>query len=618
MPEHSINIYINATNNASKALGDTATGLGKISTAAPSASKGLIDIAGGLQRIAEFAIGNLLSAGIQKIGGAIAGAAQEALTAYSNFERLGMSLESLVAKEVQNSGGAKSMADAMKLAAPQAKELLNWTQKLAIESPLTQAGVANAFRTAMAYGYTTKEAKKLTETMVDFTAATGKGEDTLGLVAYALGQIRGSDKLLTQDLRQLMNAGIDVNGILAKMGYKLSDVGKTAIDSKKFLAEFSLVMERDFGGAAKKQAGTFSGLLSSMSDIKEVGLREFFAGTFQAIQPLVQNFVDIFSSGAFMETLRNLGEGLGGSLSKIMTPLSNVVGLFGKLMQLREGAKAKGARGREAKQELLGFDMQAELQKAVPFLDAAQSGAIVEAAKGNLGPIFTELGKAISEAWTTYVVPMFSTITGADVGGIMSPLIAGLQGWILDNQDQVHGVIQAIIQAMTTAVISLVELAGKILAALFTAITDPGNKQRAMEIGMVIGDALITGVVNAFRAKLTPNVLMPEGMPGTAGGTTSPWANLGSLKGAMPEPNWAYGGGGQHGGSFVVPPGFSNDRFLIGASSGERVDVTPAGATYNNQRTSVNLQVTDTLAAAYIMDQMRRGRMNRLAGVGAM
>ena len=33
--------------------------------------------------------------------------------------------------------------------------------------------------------------------------------------------------------------------------------------------------------------------------------------------------------------------------------------------------------------------------------------------------------------------------------------------------------------------------------------------------------------------------------------------------------------GFQHGGSFIVPPGFPNDSFLMGVTSGERVDVTP-------------------------------------------
>lgn len=636
MAENTINIIINATNNASRALGDTATGLGKIGAAAPSASKCLGDIGGGLQRIAEYAVGNLLSVGIQKIGSSLASAAQEALGAYANFERLGSSLEALVAREMVNaSGGAASMTDAMKQAAPAAKELLGWTQKLAIESPLRQEGVANAFKTALAYGFTSQEAQKLTQQMIDFTSATGKSEDTLGLVAYALGQIRTSDKLMTQDLRQLMNAGVDVNGILAKMGYKLSDVGKVSVSSGSFLTEFSRVMERDFGGAAKRQANTFSGLLSSIGDLKEVGLRELFTGTFQAVQPLLANLVNIASSGAFTSFVRDIGEGLGGALRTVTQPLASVVGLFGKLMQLREGARGSGVRGREARGELMGFDLQAELQKAVPFLSKDQSGALVAAAQGNLGPVFDELGKVAASAWNEKVVPMLQGLgsqlaalifgsketgtagfgaTGEQVGGWMQGAIEGLQTWLLENQDQLHAVTQAIVGGITSTALNLVEFAGRILASLYQALVDPENNRRAVELGSVIGSAIADGIAEAVRAKVTG--FMPEGAPGTAGQVESPWTGLWKNLVAPNAPQGAvYAGGRQRGGSFTVPSGYSNDRFMIGLSSGERVDVTPAGATYDNrQNNTYNLNVQDTLAAAYIMEQARRGRMSRLAG----
>lgn len=85
------------------------------------------------------------------------GLGQEAIQAYAGNERLGMSLENLVAKEYLTQGSAKSMAEALRMSSTRAQELVGWTQRLAIESPFTQQGVADAFRTAMAYGFTTKE-----------------------------------------------------------------------------------------------------------------------------------------------------------------------------------------------------------------------------------------------------------------------------------------------------------------------------------------------------------------------------------------------------------------------------------------------------------------------------
>ena len=55
------------------------------------------------------------------------------------------------------------------------------------------------------------------------------------------------------------------------------------------------------------------------------------------------------------------------------------------------------------------------------------------------------------------------------------------------------------------------------------------------------------------------------------------------------------------GGSFIVPPGFSNDSFLMGVSSGEEVNVTPAGRSGASGRTSLYFD----FRGAYITDPDR-------------
>jgi phage-related protein len=388
-----------------------------------SASGPLSHVAGALGNIAQIAAGVGLAGGISSIGTALRGLASEALSAVASHERLGMSLQNLVARELihqstveksvvvgqqriqltqqeieqvnalkqkltdetlaRNTLSAQiqeqkqriidltarygenglatltaknrlaemenqlsktdvaiakyssqidalqgkqgklvdvtqkviasqmSMTEAMQKAGPAAKELVDWIQKLAIESPFTEEDVAKSFQQAMAFGFTSEKAKELTQVMIDFASATGKSGETMNLVAYALGQIRVSDHLVMQDLRQLMNAGVDVNSILNEMGYSLNDVGTKSISSAKFLETFTKVMERDFGGAAKAQATTFSGLISSLEDIKKIGLREFFQGTFDAIKPFVVDLVSLLSSSGFRDQLRGIGTWIG-------------------------------------------------------------------------------------------------------------------------------------------------------------------------------------------------------------------------------------------------------------------------------------------------------------------
>jgi phage tail tape-measure protein len=87
---------------------------------------------------------------------------------------------------------------------------------------------------------------------------------------------------------QLTGAGVPVREILAK-SFNITTaelqtmISKGLVPADKAIEAIVSSLEEDFGGAAKRQAGTFSGLISSLSDIKEVGLREFFTGTFQAV-----------------------------------------------------------------------------------------------------------------------------------------------------------------------------------------------------------------------------------------------------------------------------------------------------------------------------------------------
>ncbi len=215
--------------------------------------------------------------------------------------------------------GQMSMSEALEQAGPKAAELVKWIQQLAIQSPFTEQDVAVAFRAAMAYGFTADESKRLTQAMIDFASGTGATGDTMNSIALALGQIKAKGKLAGQEVLQLVNAGFNVRDALLQAG---NVAGLTAenfasmqekglIPAEKAIEAITLAMEKDFGGAAKRQAGTFSGLISSLSDIKTVGLREFFTGTFKAVQPLLDKFVTSFTEGGMQEKIRAIGETVG-------------------------------------------------------------------------------------------------------------------------------------------------------------------------------------------------------------------------------------------------------------------------------------------------------------------
>ncbi len=234
--------------------------------------------------------------------------------------------------------GQLSMADALAQAGPKAQELIGWIQKLAIQSPFTEADVAASFRMAMAYGFTTDEAKRLTQATIDFAAGSGASGEAMNRIALALGQIQAKGKLSGQEMLQLTEAGLNVRDALLQAG---NVTGLTAanfasmqekglIPANKAIEAIVSTLEKDFGGAAKRQAGTFSGLLSSLSDIKTVGLREFFTGTFKAIQPYLDKFVTSFTEGGLLEKIGAVGEAVGEWIAGTLIPaVSEAVAFIG-------------------------------------------------------------------------------------------------------------------------------------------------------------------------------------------------------------------------------------------------------------------------------------------------
>jgi tape measure domain-containing protein len=377
MTDYKIRIIVDGQDNASGPLGKVGSALGQMGT-----------IAGGI-----------LSAQLLKnIAGGVIGLGRAAVDSYASYERLGMSLQSMVAREMSNASTVThsttvtreatqaekdraawllkeidaarkhtgeveagsdaaikaqktlanlraqyqalgvsaegyvtntssstektlSIADAMGEAGGRAKELQDWITKLAIKSPFTQSGVAEAFRMAMAYGFTTDEAQRLTGAMIDFSSATGQDESSMARIALALGQIKAKGKVAGQEVLQLTEAGLSVDAILAKAFNKstaeiVAMREKGLIPADQAIEAITKSLEEDFGGAAEKQANTFSGLLSSLSDIKEVGLREFFTGTFQAVQPYLINFVNWITDPKIMSSIRGWGDKLGKFVAK--------------------------------------------------------------------------------------------------------------------------------------------------------------------------------------------------------------------------------------------------------------------------------------------------------------
>lgn len=326
-------VLVDGVQEAIRGLNAVADAFDQTGAQAQKASKPVDDIVVALTKfsIIKTAATNLI------------GLAQSTIQNYSANERLASSLNALSAKEEIAAGRAQNMTQALANASGRSKELLGWTQQLAIASPFSQDGVAQAFKMAQAYGFVSEtaskadiDAKRLTQAMIDFASGSGQSEATMSRIALALGQIKAKGKLAGDEMLQLTEAGLNVRGILADaFGKTTEEIVKMQerglIPADRAIKAIVESLERDFGGAAKRQAETWAGLLNSLEDIKSVGLREFFTGTFQAIQPLAVDFVNTLSDPKVLESIRGWGQTLGnmtkGSVDALQFLIQNIQAL---------------------------------------------------------------------------------------------------------------------------------------------------------------------------------------------------------------------------------------------------------------------------------------------------
>ena len=295
MADYKLRIIVEGVDNASGAIKGVGSALGSLG-----------NIAGGV------AIGNLLSDGVK----GLAGMAKGALDSYAAYERLGQSINALTAKQAILSGQATNMAQALGQTKEQSKELLDWIQKLAIESPFYQEDVAQAFRMAMALGFNTREAQRLTTAMVDFTVATGQGGETVDRISRALGQMRTKGKVSMEEINQLTEAGVDVMRILqqatGKTGAALSkDITAGAVDVNMAIDAILSDTERLYSGAAKASATSMAGVLSTLDEARGIIGRELFTGVFEQLQGPLSALTTIVTAPEFKAGLKGWSDALG-------------------------------------------------------------------------------------------------------------------------------------------------------------------------------------------------------------------------------------------------------------------------------------------------------------------
>ncbi|MBR6636775.1 MAG: tape measure protein [Phascolarctobacterium sp.] len=212
--------------------------------------------------------------------------------------------------------------------ADKGRAILQDLQRFAAETPFDVPGVVQSAQQLMAFGFAADEIIPTLRILGDAAAGLGKSSAGVQQIAYALGQIRTSGTLKTQDVNQLTNAGINAWEALAQAsGKSIREIKeateKGMIDSAKAIEVITASMADNFGGMMETRSKEVDGYWNNI--IESVGNAQATLGSFatesddvkEALKGVSDEASDI--SNALMEA-KNAGKSFGEALKEAVPP----------------------------------------------------------------------------------------------------------------------------------------------------------------------------------------------------------------------------------------------------------------------------------------------------------
>lgn len=235
--------------------------------------------------------------------------------------------------------GTMSIGEAMGQAQGKAKELMAELANISILSPYQVEAVQNTFRMAMAFGFTSEQAKDFTKAILNVAAGTGASNEMLDRMAYNFAQIRLQGRVTAMDIRQLAMAGFDLTSVLRFAGEQVGVNIQTHEDFNKALAEgqitweqfsksFTEYSEKNFGGAAERMSRTLNGLKSTFKDLFVLTMPQILGPAAEKFTGFANGILDSVLKIRESGLLERLAEGLSAGVERLLASLDPVVGAF--------------------------------------------------------------------------------------------------------------------------------------------------------------------------------------------------------------------------------------------------------------------------------------------------
>lgn len=207
-------------------------------------------------------------------------------------------------------------------------EFINVLKDFAAKTPFSFKESEAAAKRLLAYGIEYKNVMYVMQGVL--SAASIQGDSAkIESISRALGQIHTYGKLMTQEVRQLSEAGIPAYEILREeLGLtqeQLKDLGNEGIPASLAINALVDGIQKRFGSAAIAASKTLSGIISNIKDNATM----LFAGLFEPFSVFIKSGLN--ELGQFLYAMRELYElkGAGGVFEAIFPPeMHDTIRLF--------------------------------------------------------------------------------------------------------------------------------------------------------------------------------------------------------------------------------------------------------------------------------------------------
>lgn len=261
-----------------------------LASSGEQASGGLRSFVGGLTDIAGKA--GFAMFGVQQLVGTVTGLAGSLFSGNASMEQTSVAFETMM----HSASGAKDM--------------LAQIQTMAAETPFEFPDLAKASQLMLAFGTQAKDVIPTLRIIGDTVSSFGGGVEMMQQIVRVLGQMNTAGKVQAQDMMQLSSLGIagwnmiaDAEGKSVAEIQKMSQEGKLL--SSQVVPELLAGMDKAFGGGMQKQAQTFNGMLSTISDNLKSAFRNVSMPFFQEAEGALKQLVDYTSTADFAQTMED-------------------------------------------------------------------------------------------------------------------------------------------------------------------------------------------------------------------------------------------------------------------------------------------------------------------------